>query len=230
MFRYLTVLLFLLILFPLVKIGDASSVSAQSFTYEDGSYWLPDIEIKGNEKKVICNCCGESFYDEDALNVHIRHNSVCADYYGIPYEQEDGDDDAEINPPYNPIHKKNDDEHLFRNDLPAKSMRQNTRMNCVPTAIANMLSHIGSMQSAEDLRNKIEDAYNSLYASDFGDIQDEGIQQDFLDVFIRSFGFYHVGLSEIVSCIDFGRPCLGVIETTYGLLHMVEIVGYFDNG
>ena len=95
MFRYLTVLLFLLILFPLLKKGDASSVSAQSFTYEDGSYWLPDIEIKGNEKKVICNCCGESFYDEDALDVHIRHNSVCADYYGILYEQEDGDNDAD---------------------------------------------------------------------------------------------------------------------------------------
>ena len=288
MFRYLTVLLFLLILFPLVKIGDASSVSAQSFTYEDGSYWLPDIEIKGNEKKVICNCCGESFYDEDALNVHIRHNSVCADYYGIPYEQEDGDNDAdkpkdgkcygcgksieectckgvdcpgnssignsdnwntgsssgssssggywypnnndaEINPPYNPIHKKNDDEHLFRNDLPAKSMKQNTRMNCVPTAIANMLSHMGSRLSLEELRVAIEKVFDYLFEIENGGIQDFGIQQRFLNTFMQNLGFYNIGLSEIVSHIDYGRPCLGIIETTSGQLHMVEIVGYFDN-
>ena len=288
MFRYLTVLLFLLILFPLLNIGDASSVSAQSFTYEDGSYWLPDIEIKGNENKVICNCCGESFYDEDALNVHIRHNSVCADYYGIPYEQEDGDDDADkpkdgkcygcgksieectcigvdcsgnssignsdnwntgsssgssssggywypnnndakINPPYNPIHKKNDDEHLFRNDLPAKSMRQNTRMNCVPTAIANMLSHMGSMQSAEDLRRNIENVCDDLYAEKYGKVQYVGIQQGLIDQFLSVLECYNIDLADIVSYIDSGHPCLGIIEIAPGCLHMVEIVGYFDN-
>ena len=218
----------------------------------------------------------------------IRHNSVCASFYGIPYGQEDGDDDAdkpkdgkcygcgksieectcigvdcpgnssiensdnwntgsslgssssggywypnnndaEINPPYNPIHKKNDDEHLFRNDLPEKSMKQNTKMSCVQTAIANMLSHMGSTQIAEELRNKIEDAYNNLYANEFGKIQIYGIQQGFLDVFMQNLGFYNIGLSEIVSHIDYGHPCLGIIETTSGLLHMVEIVGYFDN-
>ena len=68
-----------------------------------------------------------------------------------------------------------------------------------------------------------------MYADDLGEMQVWGIQQRFLDVFIRGLGFYNIGLSEIVSCIDYGRPCLGIIETTSGLLHMVEIVGYFDN-
>ena len=286
MFRYLTVLLFLLILFPLLKIGDASSVLAQSFTYEDGSYWLPDIEIKGNEKKAICDCCGESFYDEDALDVHIRHNSVCADYYGIPYEQEDGDNDAdkpkdgkcygcgksieectckgvdcsgkdgqeignsnggsidfitdgdswhssnndaEIIPPYTPFHKEINNEHLFRENLPAKSMKQETKMSCVQTAIANILSHMGSSQTAEELRRAIEKAYNMLYENDYGNMQDNGIQQRFLTDFILSFGFSNICLSEIIHYIDAGHPCLGVIETTSGQLHMVEIVGYFKN-
>ena len=68
--RYLSLLLFLLTLLPVLNIDDTSSVSAQSFTYEDGSYWLPDIEVKGNDKNVTCGSCGESFYDEDDLDRH----------------------------------------------------------------------------------------------------------------------------------------------------------------
>ena len=281
--RYLSLLLFLLTLLPVLNIDDASSVSAQSFTYEDGSYWLPDIEVKGNEKNVTCDCCGESFYDEDDLDRHIKYNSVCASFYGFGDPTKDPDDepkngmcygcgksieectctgaecsgkdgqeignsnggsidfiidgdswhssnnDAEIIPPYTPFHKEIDNEHLFRKNLPAKSMKQNTRMSCVQTATANMFSHMGSTQSAEELRTAIEDAYNNLYASDFGEMRVYGIQQRLIDLFMQSLGLYNIGLSEIVSSIDEGHPCLGVIETTSGQLHMVEIVGYFKN-
>ena len=281
--RYLSLLLFLLTLLPVLNIDDTSSVSAQSFTYEDGSYWLPDIEVKGNEKNVTCDCCGESFYDEDDLDRHIKYNSVCASFYGFGDPTKEPDDepkngmcygcgksieectctgaecsgkdgqeignsnggsidfitdgdswhssnnDVEIIPPYTPFHKEKDDEHLFRKNLPAKSMRQETKMSCVPTAAANMLSHMGSLQSAVELRSSIEDAYNNLYSDVYGRIQEDGIQQGIIDIFMSIIGLSNIELSDVVSCIDKGHPCLGVIETLNGNLHMIEIVGYFDN-
>lgn len=44
-----------------------------------------------------------------------------------------------------------------------------------------------------------------------------------------NFGFYNVNINEVVSFIDSGIPCLGIIATPSGMLHMMEIVGYFDN-
>ena len=60
--KILLTALFLLTLLPLFRVGDAATASAQNWTYENGSWWLPDIEVKGNH--VRCENCG-FYYDPD---------------------------------------------------------------------------------------------------------------------------------------------------------------------
>lgn len=60
--RFLFLVLFLLILFPLLGIGDGSIVKAQHWTYEDGAYLLPDVDAKSNNEK--CETCGH-YYDPE---------------------------------------------------------------------------------------------------------------------------------------------------------------------
>ena len=90
---------FLLTLLPIMNFGNFSSLSAQNYTYENGSWWLPDIDVKSENVKcavcghlydpkeqhtcsVKCECCKQEFDDPDALNRHIRTDAVCGSYYG----------------------------------------------------------------------------------------------------------------------------------------------------
>lgn len=276
--KILGIAIFLLTLLPLIGSGDAFTIKAQNFAFENGENWLQEVEVEA-EHKVKCDCCKCSFDDQEAFDRHLKHDCVCADFYGINNNSDkDGDDDTkngnccfcglpedqctctgaechgsysggyggfggninsggywypdnndvEITPPYIPTHKTIKGEHIFKERLPTNSMKQETKMTCVPTAMANLLSHKGSSQSAEKIRMRIEGTYNNLYA-DYGDIAQYGISRYIINEFIYSYGFYNISINDVISFIDAGLPCLGVIETLSGNLHMMEIVGYFDN-
>lgn len=276
--KILGIVIFLLTLLPLIGSGDAFTIKAQNFAFENGEYWLPDINVKPKQK-VSCESCRQEFDDDDAFDRHLKYTTVCADYYGINNNSDkDGDDDTkngnccfcglpedqctctgaecngsynggyggvggninsggywypdnndvEITPPYIPTHKTIKGEHIFKEGLPTNSMKQETKMTCVPTAMANLLSHKGSTQSAEEMRMKIESTFKNLY-SEYGDIRKNGISLNIINGFMDNFGFYNVNIDEVVSFIDSGIPCLGIIATPSGMLHMMEIVGYFDN-
>lgn len=89
--KILGIAIFMLTLLPILNIGDAFSLYAQNFSYENGSYWIPDVEVNGKHK-VKCDCCKESFDDEEAFNRHLEHNYNCRNYYGI---KDDNDDDKD---------------------------------------------------------------------------------------------------------------------------------------
>ena len=59
--RILLLLLFSLFLLPNMKVGSYSSVSAQNMAYENGSWWLPEVEVHGKEKIQCCYCF--KYYD-----------------------------------------------------------------------------------------------------------------------------------------------------------------------
>lgn len=293
--RFLFLVLFLLTLFPLLGIGDGSIVKAQHWTYEDGAYWLPDVDANSNNEK--CETCGHYYDPEEGhecrfkceycgeevkdLNQHYEKSQQCANAAGYNKEEvshcpfcyrvlQEGEhcdcanivvpgtrpsegatgnggssetggsfsnsgywypdnNNVDIKPPYNPTHQKIDGEHLFKENLPAQSMKQETNMTCVPTAMANLLSHIGSQQTPEEMRQTIENTYNSIYAKEYGSIRKSGVNIDVIDDFMGTMNYIETSLSEVVSNLKNGIPCIGVIETDEGFLHMVEIVGYFDN-
>ena len=60
--RILALIIFLLTLFPLLGMVDGSTIMAQHWTYEEGSYWLPDVEIESDYVK--CDKC-ELYYDPE---------------------------------------------------------------------------------------------------------------------------------------------------------------------
>lgn len=99
--KILGIAIFMLTLLPVLNIGDASSLYAQNFSYENGSYWIPDVEVNGKHK-VKCDCCKESFDDEEAFDRHLEHNYNCRNYYGIKddndndKEEDDGDDNDDL--------------------------------------------------------------------------------------------------------------------------------------
>ena len=270
------IVIFLLTLLPVLNIGDTAMLHAQNFTYENGEYWLSEVEVEAEANdKVKCESCGEEFDNDDAFYKHLKYNTVCEAFYGPNNDEGDEDvingnccfcglpegectctgvecngdynggnsgttnndvgsywypdnNDVEITPPYTPTHQAIEGEHLFTEGLPANSMKQETKMTCVPTAMANLLSHKGSSQSAEEIRMRIENTFKNLY-SEYGDIRKNGISQNIINDFMGNFGFYNVNINEVVSFINSGLPCLGIITTQSGMLHMMEIVGFFDN-
>ena len=42
--KILEIVIFLLTLLPLMGFGDAFTIKAQNFTFENGEYWLPDVD------------------------------------------------------------------------------------------------------------------------------------------------------------------------------------------
>ena len=90
--KILGIVIFLLTLLPLIGSGDAFTIKAQNFAFENGEYWLPDVNVTV-EHKVVCECCKQSFRDDDAFDAHLRYDNVCADYYGINNNSDDDDDD-----------------------------------------------------------------------------------------------------------------------------------------
>ena len=65
--KILLLTLFLLTLLPTMNIGNTSSLSAQNYTYENGSWWLPDIDVKS--ENVRCAVCGH-LYDSNNSSDH----------------------------------------------------------------------------------------------------------------------------------------------------------------
>ena len=99
--RILSLVIFLLTLFPLLGIVDGSAVMAQHWTYEDGSNWLPDVDVGSTNEK--CETCGH-FYDPEEghecwykceycyeivsdLNKHYERSQACAIAAGYKEEE-----------------------------------------------------------------------------------------------------------------------------------------------
>ena len=296
--KFLLFIIFLLTLFPLLGMVDGSTIMAQHWTYEDGSNWLPDLEVGSNNER--CDECGH-FYDPEEghecwykceycyeivsdLNRHYKYSQACAiaagykddevshcPFCGRELEEEEyctcanlvvpetkpsgggvgggstgsgtgggssgsvggywypNNNNVDINPPFNPTHQKIDGEHLFKENLPAQSMKQETSMTCVPTAMANLLSHMGSQQSPQEMRKNIEVAYDNLYSDEKRLIKRDGVNINDINDFMEINGFVNISLSDIIFNIDNSVPCLAVIDNGSGFMHMMEIVGYFDN-
>lgn len=91
--KVLGIAIFMLTLLPILDIGDASSLSAQNLAYENGSYWFPDINVNGNHK-IKCDCCKESFDDQEAFDKHLEHNYNCRNYYGLKDDDDDNNGDG----------------------------------------------------------------------------------------------------------------------------------------
>lgn len=91
--RLLGIAIFILTLLPIIDIGDASSIHAQSLAFEDGAYMLPEIEVEGEQPEdgVKCDCCQETFDDDEAFNRHLKYSNACQIFYGI--NDDDKDDD-----------------------------------------------------------------------------------------------------------------------------------------
>ena len=92
--KILGIVIFLLTLLPLIGFGDAFTIKAQNFAFENGEYWLPDINVKPKQK-VRCESCRQEFDDDDAFDRHLKYDNVCAAFYGINNNSDkDGDDDG----------------------------------------------------------------------------------------------------------------------------------------
>ncbi len=92
--KILGIVIFLLTLLPLIGFGDAFTIKAQNFAFENGEYWLPDINVKPKQK-VRCESCRQEFDDDDAFDRHLKYDNVCAAFYGINNNSDkDGDDDT----------------------------------------------------------------------------------------------------------------------------------------
>lgn len=61
--KFLMAAMFFITLLPIMEIDGYSCLSAQNMTFEDGSWWLPDVVVDGKEKET-CDICGNS-YDAD---------------------------------------------------------------------------------------------------------------------------------------------------------------------
>lgn len=90
--KILGIAIFLLTLLPLIGSGDTFTIKAQNFAFENGEYWLQEVGVKPKQK-VRCESCKQSFRDNDALDAHLRYNTVCWDYYN-PKSNNSGDDDT----------------------------------------------------------------------------------------------------------------------------------------
>ena len=62
--KFLLIAIFFLTLLPVIGDGGYSRLSAQRMAFEDGSWWLPDVEVNG-EKKETCDICGETYDAND---------------------------------------------------------------------------------------------------------------------------------------------------------------------
>ena len=92
--KVLGIVIFLLTLLPLIGFGDAFTIKAQNFAFENGEYWLPEVGVEADHK-VTCDRCNVSFDDQEAFDRHLKYDCVCADYYGINNNSDkDGDDDT----------------------------------------------------------------------------------------------------------------------------------------
>lgn len=76
--KFLLIAIFFLTLLPVIGDGGYSRLSAQRMAFEDGSWWLPDVEVNG-EKKETCDICGETY---DANDPSSHECTVKCEYCG----------------------------------------------------------------------------------------------------------------------------------------------------
>ena len=87
------IVIFLLTLLPVLNIADTAMLHAQNFTYENGEYWLSEVEVEAEANdKVKCESCGEEFDNDDAFYKHLKYNTVCEAFYGP--NNDEGDEDV----------------------------------------------------------------------------------------------------------------------------------------
>lgn len=98
-------------LFPLLNISDGSTILAQYGTYENGSNWLPELDVTSNNE--ICPKCTKLYDPEEGhtcseecpychgrfedLNYHYKYTFSCANAAGYKEDDKDGDKDGEPN-------------------------------------------------------------------------------------------------------------------------------------
>ena len=138
---------------------------------------------------------------------------------------------TEITPPLLPqeYHQPESHEKLFKDNLPAQTLKQECKMTCVPTAMASIISMLGSDWSAEEIRDQIEQNYLNTKPEGY-DLCKYGVLKVDLDNVMYKASFYETSINEIRNNIDEGNPCAAVINIGTNIteeLHMIEIVGYF---
>ena len=109
--KILSFIVFLLTLCPILDITDASIVSAQSATYENGSFWLPNLEVSSTNEK--CDKCNHYYDPEEEhictfkcdycdgsfenLNDHYRNSYSCGNAAGYAYGNSNNNGDSNNN-------------------------------------------------------------------------------------------------------------------------------------
>lgn len=138
---------------------------------------------------------------------------------------------TEITPPLLPVdyHMPEANEKLFKDNLPAQTLKQECKMTCVPTAMASIISMLGSDWSVEEIRDQIEQNYLNTKPEGY-DLCKYGVLKGDLDNVMYKASFYETSIEEIRNNIDEGNPCVAVINIGTNIMeemHMIEIVGYF---
>ena len=136
-----------------------------------------------------------------------------------------------INPPSLPeeIHKPAENEVLFKDNLPAQTIKQRTNMDCVSTSLGIISELSGSVQTAENVRENIEEMYRRMTGVL---LEEDGVDSScYLNMLLTESGlpYEYTSPLQIKSSIDSNMPVLGIIEASDGFnKHMVVIVGYYN--
>ena len=135
---------------------------------------------------------------------------------------------AGITPPLSQpsLHVPVEGEVLFRDGLPAQSLKQSGRMDCVPTAMANLMWHLGSEQTVVELWKTLVSVCEKHFTDDVVGL---GIELNDINALMESMGFQKSTFADIIRDLNSGSPSLAIIETDAGR-HMIEIVGYYQDG
>ena len=209
---------------------DDDVVYGESTEYDIDYGELPEVICNGDDLSDESDDIDWDYYDSSDEDLSIDDDIFEDDYLDIS-ESNIGalnidNNNEKINiPEKDGIHIPRDNEHLFKENLPAQSMKQRASMDCASTSIANLLSHKGNSDDPEVIRKTIENAYKTQYGME---LKSDGIRGDYFSEFMQTLCFVNIPLSSIKEEIEAGHPSVALIETSAGL-HMVEIVGYYDN-
>lgn len=136
------------------------------------------------------------------------------------------------NPPYLPqeIHATVKGEVLFKKNLPAKTLTQRAKMDCVSTSSGIVYSLMGSDKTAEEVRSEIE----KLYKRETGEmLHAVGVRgSNNLNNLLENpkLNFEKINPTDILSSINDNMPIVAILDALNGSdKHMVVIVGYYDD-
>ena len=124
-------------------------------------------------------------------------------------------------------HQPKANEVLFKDNLPAQTLKMQCKMDCVPTVMATLIALSGSDYTASEIRENIE--YNYLISKpERYDLCTKGVQPEDLEKVMNDAFFFKTSVGELVENINGGHPCAAVIDNEIGR-HMIAIVGYFND-